>query len=170
MQNMAATDQGSTDNLAVRIVQLPPMRVASVHAYGPEPEHAAWAKLEAWAGPAGRGYFADPAQHRIFGFNNPNPSPGSPNYGYEFWIMVGPDEQGGDVTLADFPGGLYAVARVDLITEPYDQIPAGWMALNRWLEVSRYRMGRHQWLEEHIAVPDAPAGQFSLDLYMPIAE
>ena len=166
MQNAEATDK-----LAVRIVEVPPLRVASVHAYGPEPENAAWAKLAAWAG-QGRGYLADPAQHRIFGFNNPNPSPGSPNYGYELWIVVGPDEQGdgqeGEVRIEEFPGGLYAVVRVELITAPYDQIPAGWMALNRWLEDSRYQMGRHQWLEEHIGIP--ASDRFSLDLYMPIAE
>lgn len=166
MQNAEATDK-----LAVRIVELPPLRVASVHAYGPEPETAAWAKLTAWAG-QGRDYLADPAQHRIFGFNNPNPSAGSPNYGYEFWVVVGPDEQGdaaqgGDVRIVEFPGGLYAVTRVELITAPYDQIPAGWMALNRWLEESRYQMGRHQWLEEHIGIPGSD--RFSLDLYMPIA-
>jgi hypothetical protein len=26
--------------------------------------------------------------HRLFGYNNPDPSPGSPNYGYDVWLTV----------------------------------------------------------------------------------
>lgn len=157
------------DVVDVRIVKLAPMRVASVYAYGSEPEHAAWAKLEAWAGP--RGLMNEPEGHRIFGFNNPNPSEGSPNYGYEFWVCVGPEvEAEGEVRIEGFDGGLYAVTRVEMITEPYEQIPAGWMALSRWLEESQYQYGGHQWLEEHLTAPDLSSGKFSLDLYLPIAE
>jgi len=75
------------DELAVRIVNLEPMRVASFHGFGPSPEHLAIQKLADWAAP--RGYLVDRKQHRIFGFNNPNPSHGSPNYGYELWLVVG---------------------------------------------------------------------------------
>lgn len=156
-----------SETLDVRIEVLPPLRVASVYAFGPEPERAAWAKLQAWAGP--RGYLADRVHHRIFGFNNPNPSSGSPNYGYEFWMVVGPDEEpDGEVRIEEFSGGHYAVTSLGLITAPETQIPAGWMALNTWVEDSDYGMGRHQWLEEHVGDPDTD--RFSLDLYMPITE
>ena len=158
----------ATKQIDVQIVTLPRLRVASLYAFGPQPETAAWTKLTTWAGP--RGLLDDPEHHRIFGFNNPNPSAGSPNYGYEFWIEIGPDvEPDGEARLTEFDGGLYAVTRVEPIAEPYDDIPAGWMALNRWLEDSAYTLGRHQWLEQHIDVPGDPDG-FSLDLYMPIEE
>ena len=67
--------------LDVRIVKLEPMTVASAYGFGKEPEGIASRKLVAWAKP--KGLFDDPAQHPTFGFNNPDPSPGSPNYGYE---------------------------------------------------------------------------------------
>ena len=75
-------------DLDVRIVKLEPVRVASFHGFGESPEDEAWNKLVAWAKP--KGLLHDPQHHRIYGFNNPNPSPGSPNYGYEFWMAVGP--------------------------------------------------------------------------------
>ncbi len=76
------------NELDVRIVRLEPMRVASFHGFGTSPEHEAARKLIAWAKP---GSLLDaPNKHRIFGFDNPCPSPGSPNYGYEFWITIEP--------------------------------------------------------------------------------
>ena len=93
--------------LEVRIVKLEPMRVASFHAYSASPEGDAMGKLLAWAKP--KGLLDPPGAHRIFGFNNPDPHPGSPNYGYEFWLAVGPDvKPEGELNLKDFPGGLYA--------------------------------------------------------------
>ncbi|HEX6384575.1 MAG TPA: GyrI-like domain-containing protein [Anaerolineae bacterium] len=152
----------------VRIVKLEPMRVASVLGFGQTPENEAWQKLTAWAEP--KGFLDDPEQHRIFGFNNPSPSRGSPNYGYEFWIPVGPEvEAEGEVEVKEFPGGLYAVARCEVHGDPYESIPAAWKELVMWREESRYRSASHQWLEEHIqtgAMPD----EFTLDLYLPIAE
>ena len=78
------------NTLDVRLVTLAPMRVASFYGFGPSPELVAWEKLMAWSRP--KGLLDGPTRARIFGFNNPNPSAGSPNYGYEFWIEVGPEE------------------------------------------------------------------------------
>ncbi len=153
----------------VQIVRLEPMRVASFHAFGREPEHAAWQKLATWA--ESMGYLADEETHPIFGFNNPNPSPGSPNYGYEFWMALGPEvESTADVPVKEFPGGLYAVTRCQVNNMPGDTIPAGWQQLVAWREESPYSMGNHQWLEKHISLGDLRKGEFDLDLYMPIAE
>jgi DNA gyrase inhibitor GyrI len=144
------------------------MRMASVHGFGKEPETLAWEKLVAWAEP--KGYLDDREGHPIFGFNNPNPSPGSPNYGYEYWMKVGPDEEpGDDVRLVDFDGGLYAVLRCPVRGDPGAEIPQRWQRLVAWREQSAYRSGTHQWLEAHLAV-EAPGEHFTLDLYLPIAE
>jgi AraC family transcriptional regulator len=165
-------------DIEVRIVKLPPMRMASVHGFGKEPENAAHAKLKAWAGP--KGYLKDLAHHRVFGFNNPNPSPSSPNYGYELWITVGPEVQPEeDVRIGDFRGGLYAVTRVLEQGDPYQTIPSAWKRLYNWCENSKYKCGSHQWLEEHLRTADLPesqkagetvAGEWTLDLYQPIVE
>lgn len=153
------------EQLDVRTVRLAPMRVASVHAFGASPEHLAWEKLKAWATP--RGLFDNATRGRIFGFNNPGPSAGSPNYGYEFWLAVGPEvEVDGEATAKTFDGGLYAVTNCPLVGEV---IPQVWQRLVAWLETSRYRLGRHQWLEEHLGAVDQP-DQASLDLYMPLVE
>jgi AraC family transcriptional regulator len=153
------------DELEVRIEQLPARRVASVHGFGQQPESQAWDMLVAWAGP--RGLLADPERHRIYGFNNPNPSPGSPNYGYEFWIDVdaetqlGPD---GDATVKDVEGGLYAVTRFEGRGEEMSPV---WHQLLLWGENSRYRCATHQWLEKHVS---ASGDVLMLDLMLPIAE
>ena len=154
------------NELVVRIVKLEPLRVASFHGFGPNPEHLAGRRLAAWAEP--RGYLADLAHHRIFGFNNPNPSPGSPNYGYEFWLTVGPEvEPEGEMRVLDFAGGLYAVTRCRGV----ESIGETWARLVGWLTGSRYGHAEHQWLEEHIN-PTFPEAEDALilDLYAPVAE
>ena len=132
----------------ISIVKLPPMRFASAWGFGPSPELVAWQKLVAFAEP--RGLLKPENESRIFGFNNPNPSEGSPNYGYEFWISVGDKiEPEGDMRIVSFSGGVYAVAP---FTEPDSDynitVPAAWQRLDAWVNESRYQMGSHQWLEE----------------------
>jgi DNA gyrase inhibitor GyrI len=139
----------------VQIVALEPMRVVSAREFGPEPESAAWQKLESWSRP--HGLLKEPGRQRIFGFNNPNPAPGSPNYGYEYWLTVGSDfdlSDGGPngIRVQEFPGGLYAVLEVDPATlgdNFGETIPAAWQRLNAWVAEHGYRQGAHQWLEEH---------------------
>ena len=97
--------------LDVKIVKLEPMCVASFHGFGNEPEMIAWEKMSNWAKAKGM----KDGSFRIFGFNNPDPTPGSPNYGYEFWITVGEDvESDGEAEVKAFPGGLYAVSHCEV--------------------------------------------------------
>jgi DNA gyrase inhibitor GyrI len=153
------------NELEVRIERLPDRRVASVHGFGQQPEIQAWEKLVAWAGP--RGLLQDPERHRIYGFNNPSPAPGSPNYGYEFWIDVEagtPLGVDGDATVKDVAGGLYAVTRFEGRGE---EMPPVWQRLVMWGEHSRYDHAAHQCLEGHVAVS---GDLLELDLMLPIAE
>ncbi|MBN1888648.1 MAG: GyrI-like domain-containing protein [Thermoflexales bacterium] len=155
------------NNFEVRIVTLEPVRVASFHGFGEGPESVAWEKLAAWAKP--QGLLDDPGKHRIFGFNNPDPSPASPNYGYEFWITLAPGaEPAGEVKVKEFPGGLYAVARCEAGGNPWESIPAAWKRLLAWCEDSPYKLARHQCLEENLSATDKPE-DLVLDLYLPIA-
>jgi len=154
--------------LDVRIIKLEPMRVASVLGFGESPEGQAWQKLEAWAKP--KGLFEDPEKHCIFGFNNPDPSPGSPNYGYELWIMVGPDvEPEGEVRILNVPGAHYAVTRCKVPEGELDNIGATWKKLAAWREDSKYKCGSHQWLEQSVSLYSPGVG-FILDLYLPITD
>jgi DNA gyrase inhibitor GyrI len=160
-------EESIMNEMNIRIVKLPPMRVACVNGFGEEPENQAFGKMKAWA--EVHNLLGKPC--RLFGYNNPDPTPGSPNYGYDVWITV--DESvkvNGEARLLNFPGGLYAVARLE-VKSPGDEIPAAWQKMVKWMEAGKYHHGRHQWLEEHIG-PLEKQGQlpFTLDLHLPISE
>lgn len=153
--------------LDVRIVDLPPLRVASFTAYSSSPEREAWHKMVSWA--QAQGVLRYPQGQRIFGFNNPGPTPGNPNYGYEFWLTVGPEVSGdGQVEIKDFPGGRYAVTRCDDL----GVIGERWQQLVQWQQAHGYSAAHHQWLEEHVEPaeigPEVDESSLVLDLYLPI--
>jgi len=153
----------------VRIITLPAMRVASFYAFSSSPESEAIDEAVKWA--KSNGLWQEPPALRIFGFNNPDPTPGSPNYGYELWLTIGPDvKPGTDVKVKDFSGGKYAVLLCDVSGDPWDIIPSTWQKLVKWLETSHYTHGNHQWLEEHLSRSDSIEQGFILDLYLPISE
>ena len=152
------------NELQVRIVHLEPMRVACASGFGESPEREAWDKLLAWAESQ---RLEDLKAHRFFGFNNPDPSPGSPNYGYDQWMTVGLDtEAAGEIKIIEFSGGLYAVARCERL----DNIGQVWKQLVTWREDSAYKLAHHQWLEELLTPPATPPQDYIFDLYLPIAE
>jgi DNA gyrase inhibitor GyrI len=147
--------------LEVRIVDLAPMRVACAHGFGESPEGIAQEKMQAFISERG----LTDTQH--FGFNNPNPSPGSPNYGYDAWVTVGPDVQGTDeIEIKTFEGGLYAVTRF----KGLENIGAVWRALVNWRDVSPYQEAHHQWLEALLTPSDVAMVEYVFDLYLPIAK
>jgi DNA gyrase inhibitor GyrI len=161
--------ENKMSEIDVRIVTLDPMRVASLYGFGKEPETIAWEKLTAYAGP--KGYLDDMENHRIFGFNNPDPSAGSPNYGYEVCIEVGPEvEPEGDVRIQNFEGGLYAVTRCEVRGGNYQVIGDLWKKLVAWREDSKYDCGWHQWLEMNIPEEGLKEGDLTMDLYLPLSE
>ncbi len=149
----------------VRIVEMEPMRVASAHGFGAEPEPQAWNKILAFAQEKG----LDTGKARFFGFNNPNPSPGSPNYGYEQWMTVSPDVQAeGEITIKEIPARRYAVTRCKGIST----ITQTWQQLVLWFEDSAYKKPAHwcQCLEELLTPPGVPYEEYVFDLYLPVAE
>ena len=149
--------------LDVRIVRLEPIRVVMTYGFGKEPEGIAWQRLRDWAAAQG----IDLRGQRLFGFNNPDPSPGSPNYGYEQWLVIGPEaEVSGEVEVKEFSGGRYAVTRC----EGLQTIGQVWRALLGWREQSGYAAGGHQWLEECLTPEAATWEEYVFDLYLPIAE
>ncbi len=149
----------------VRIVNLPGMRLISAYGFGKEPETIAWNKLQDFI--QKHKLFEGKKAPTTFGFNNPNPSPGSPNYGYEIWLPVGPEVMPeGDLRIVEFCGGLYGVTTfTDL-----NKIGEVWKELAKWRETSKYRPGKHQWLEELLTSSDVPISEYRFNLYIPIVE
>ena len=126
--------------LDVRIVELGRMQVASALGLGASPEEEAWRMIGGWVSEQGH-----PKGARFFGFNNPHPTPGDPNYGYEQWITVGVKARpAGPISIKDFGGGLYAVARCEGLM----QIGEIWQQLFDWCERSDHQLADHQNLEE----------------------
>lgn len=167
------------DNFEVRIEKLEPMRMAVAHGFGESPESEAWGNILAFL--KAQGKLADLGSLRFFGYNNPNPSPGSPNYGYDQWVTVEHDtEPTDDVKMLDFPGGSYAVTSFTGLSKIGDV----WGQLVRWHEDSGYKKppNYYQCLEEitNIGVFISPEGQLDeteqtmekpdFTLYLPIAE
>jgi AraC family transcriptional regulator len=151
------------DDLQVRIVQLEPMRLAAVLGFGIEPEGLAWNKMNTFV--KANGFHKDGILHRYFGFNNPNPAPGSPAYGYEVWVTLDEDFiPSGEVKIIDFPGGMYAVTGCKGV----ESIFPTWQKLALWRENSSYSMANHQWLEEHIGPLESSPEELVLDLFLPV--
>ena len=147
----------------VRIVKLEPMRVAAALGFGPEPEIEAWDKLMTWARATNH---LDGTQ-RYFGFNNPNPVPGTPNYGYEQWMTVGSDAQGmADVEIKDFEGGLFGVLRCNGLAT----IEEDWGRLAAWVEAGPYQLDQRPCLEELLSSPVLPNSQWVFDLFVAIRQ
>ncbi len=158
------------DEIDVRIVELAPLHVAVAQGFGTSPEGIAWEKINAYI--AKNSLAKEMQTLRFFGFNNPDPSPGSPNYGYEQWVVVGSEAQpDSEIVIKDFEGGLYAVSTTTLA-----EIGENWQKLAAWREGSPYRFGSHQWLEEVLTWQpgESPAEttpeKVLIDLYLPIVK
>lgn len=150
----------------VRIVDLPAMRVASALGYGTQPENEAVEMIYSFA----RSHGIEPGAPgwRCFGFNNPNPSPGSPNYGYEMWLVISEEiEADPPIVIKDVPDGKYAVMRFTGLSN----IGKTWRELVAWFEDSPY-MRPPNWatcLEEVLNPLEPDPERWTFDLYLPIA-
>jgi len=150
----------------VRIVDLPDMRVISALGFGESPEEAAFGIIEQFC--AEHGINPQDGTHQYFGFNNPNPSPGSPNYGYEVWLTVDDQVQVGDsrdVEIKGVPAATYAVHRFTGLENIGDE----WRAFVRWFEDSGHEPGDCRHCLEQLRTPmDRPPEEWVFDLYLPI--
>jgi len=150
--------------LDVRIVEMAPRRVACAHGFGASPEEQAGRKMLAFL--ASKGLTFEDVQW--YGFNNPSPSPGSPNYGYDVWATVGPEVEGEEeITILEIPARLYGVARC----EGLENIGRVWQELGLWFEESPYKRPAYwyQCLEHLLTHPDTPYDEYVFDLHVPLA-
>ena len=154
--------------LNVRIITLPPMRVICFNGFGASPEEQAYTKTAEWL--KANDMWQDGKERRFFGYNNPDPSPGSPKYGYDVWVTVDEDiEPGEDGRIIDFQGGLFAVAHVDAGPQG-EGIYDAWQELAAWVENSKYtpEFCSRQCLEESTEPFKGSPDGFTLILYEPI--
>jgi DNA-binding transcriptional MerR regulator len=147
----------------VRIVELKPMRVANYRAVSASPEEEAWAVMNRWVEEAG---LTRLATTRYFGFDNPSPTPGKPEYGYEVWVTL-PEgvEPPAPIQTKQFGGGLYAVTTATGIGEIFPT----WQRLVAWLNAhDQYAPAQGICLEETVTPYGWPIEKVQLDLYEPI--
>ena len=149
----------------VRIVTLEPKHIASALGFGEGPEGMAWEKILNFLHE--KDLWPQMEDLEYFGFNNPDPTPASPNYGYEQWVVVPEGISGSDsVEIKQFAGGLYAVTRCEGIPNIFEQ----WKKLFAWREDSPYLSGTHQWLEQWVNPTQDGLSEekMVMDLYIPI--
>ena len=148
--------------------RLAAMFVVATRVTSARPEVDAWNKLAAWA--EDTDLLKNRIAHPVFGFNNPQPEPDQPMYGYEVWMKVDADTAPGPgLELKHFSGGRYAVTTCRLYGDPNGTVPGIWQQLVEWAEEHGYRW-RHTHELEHILNPDAPEQDTELELYFPIEE
>lgn len=130
----------------IKLVTMEEMRVISFHGYGKGPEEIAWQNLRTWITENGHEELVE--TQRFFGFNNPNPSPGSENYGYEQWMTLpAAYEKKEGETIKSIPGGLYAVG--GFRSSSPEAFGPTWQVLNNWRVDSEYIYDEgRQWMEE----------------------
>lgn len=154
------------DELEVQFIRLQPMRVVSFQAISESPENEAWAKLREWAEP--KGYFDDLEKNPIYGFNNPNPSPGKKEYGYEFWLVVNPDFKSDEVEVKDVPESFNVVTRCN-VEDPARDITEAWKKILEWIKKHKIKFAGRCGIEK-VIVPSHSGEGFILDIYIPVVE
>ena len=112
----------------------------------------------------------DPEAHPVFGFNNPPPESGKPEYGYEFWIRVDDTTDSAEgVEVKEYSGGHFAVTTCKLYGDPRGAVPEVWQWLLGWVHSNGYEW-RHVHELEGVRDPSAPVEEVFLDLYLPIED
>jgi DNA gyrase inhibitor GyrI len=153
------------DALDVEVVTLPPMTVAAARAFGPHPEMEAWQTLLSWA--RLHGLAPELVAHHFYGFNNPDPVPGEPDYGYEQWISVDREAQGDDrVVIRSFPGGRFLATRCDDLRN----LGTTWRRLFRWCQRSTFAPEFDRpFLEECLTPLAREPADFCFRLLLPVS-
>ncbi len=95
------------NRMEIRILYLPPAAVASSRYVGENPEDTARKNLDEFVRSVNLGEIKPDL--KVYGFNNPSPSPGNETYGYEFWVTIPEDMAVPEpIEKKYFAGGLYA--------------------------------------------------------------
>lgn len=154
----------SYEHLRVYFERLTPMRVVSFHAYSKSPERDASLKMNEWA--RANGILINKETHPTFGFDNPCPTRGKEEYGYEFWLKVADDFETDAVKILDIPERLYAVTTCWRLAD----IGRDWKNLIRWVKEHEYRIITNIPCLERAHLTNVSEEELVLDLLVPIEE
>lgn len=155
-------------DLTVEMRDLDEMVVVSGSGFGVEPEPLAWNLIFEFA--ALHGLEVGSGEHRFFGFNNPNPSPDIPEYGYEQWMTISADlevDPDGPVVRKVIPAGRFAVTRFKGLS----RITETWREFVGWFEESGLEPGDdwQECYEEMLNPVEQSPEEWEFDLYLPVA-
>lgn len=132
------------------------IKVACYSVFSESPEEEAISKIEYCAKVNGiKGY-------RTFGYDISDSN--KKIYGYEACIILSESDEinSKNIKIKTLQGGLFAVTCVNV-----QNIRLAWKNFVNWLEISPYKLGPHQWLEEHIeGINDS--FDYKIQLFMPI--
>jgi len=169
-RTMAVEQLKTTEQLKnVRIMELPPMTVASYCVVSETPEVDCAKVFDKFVL---ENNLQNRSGYRSFGFNNPDPSEDSPVYGYELWVTIPEDfDVPTPFVKKQFGGGLYASISAQL-----NEIGERWESLYEWsTQNSRYEGDFSlQWFEEQVMdyetfmSKQVPDSEKQLDLLLPI--
>ena len=153
-------------SLKVEIVKLPDTKVIAIQALGKEPETKAIQKMDNWL----KKHNFSKKELMIYGFNNPDPTPGKEEYGYEFYIPTDLNiEEDDTIKIKQMKGGTFAVTECHVI-EDFEQIGRSWKELVALVkEQPDYGFGECFWYEHH-PIPLPGSEGFILNLYLPVVE
>ncbi|MDE6622260.1 MAG: effector binding domain-containing protein [Lachnospiraceae bacterium] len=144
MSNASVTKEIIEKDHCVRIVLLPPCTVASYQFVGDDPEEKVGEVMDTFIR-SSKLYEIKP-DSRLFGFNNPEPQPGSDFHGYEDWVTIPDDmEVPKPLVKKHFDGGLYAAYTINF-PDFYE-----WNFLKEWVHKNeKYQEDHRDYLEEHL--------------------
>ena len=131
--------------MKVDIKKIEPGIFMSFYGYGKQPEEEAMNKMLNWCNE--QNISIGDAKNIIYGFNNPNPTQESNEYGYEFWLKVDSNlKPENDFRLIEYHGGEYAITECTGAMNMFNN----WVALYEWCKENNYKLGYHQPLERII--------------------
>lgn len=156
----------------IRIIKLPKMTIASYGAISETPENDCWKVVNKLVEDYS---LQDCPGFRHFGFNNPDPTPGKAEYGYEMWVVVPENLPIPEPFVKkEFAGGLYGAlpTYMTVIGERWGQL-FDWVQTNDSYELDVDIPNMRHELEEcmdYVAFNSeaTPVSEKQLDLLLPI--
>lgn len=149
--------------------KIEPIRIAYYRVYGTHPENEAFTVLKNWA--KKNKLIEGDSKYRVFSFDTPDSKRGDNEYGFEVWMSIDNDiiVEDNNVKSKTFEGGLYAVTSTKV-----SGVVSTWDRFREWLKISKYGLGEHQYLEEHLPFSDwdkdKSQDEHMIDLLMPLKE
>ena len=155
--------QGKLEDLEVKIVKLPRVRVAVFTSISETPEYDAFKALGVWTAQKG---IDDLEKNPVLGFERPDLYQGQKR-AYTFWVKVPNNiKEEKNIEIQEIPGSTYATTICSIHGDPWKVIPTTWNRLDQWVKDKGYDQVGTPCLERHLT--SSLKDDFTLELYYPI--